>query len=413
MKTVNEKASTPIGSVMRHNLCMRIVPLLLLITACGGRVTQPTLPQAPAAVPASDLAAAKHGAPRADAQDAAHLAAKDPRVVDLDIIRIRATASGPGGDKELTSVASADLFRAAGDAVAAGRTQEAMTRYRQLVSEFPESLYAPVSLFNIAAIYDKQGDMPNTIATLRELVKTYPQTHESIEGQLFIAALQADHQQFADAAKTLDEALARQGLTFADRIEAQARKGYVELEQKHYDIADTALAGAIAEWRKAPHIEDPYYIAMAHYYRGELAHRRFADAPVRLPDDQLLADLEAKRVLAVQAYDRWKDALQFKHAYWATAAGYQMSQIFVELWQITVTAPYPTRLAPSDRARYLTEVHQRVREHLAKALEGHRMNVELAKAYGVDTTWSKGSEQQAVKVMQLLARDSAGDYVTP
>jgi TolA-binding protein len=413
METVNEKASTPIGSVMRHNLCMRIAPLLLFIAACGARATQPTLPPAPAAVPASDLAAAKQGAPRADAQDAAHLAAKDPRVVDLDIIRIRATSSGPGGDKELTSVASADLFRAAGDAVKDGRTQEAMTRYRQLVAEFPDSLYAPVSLFNIAAIYDKQGDMPNTVATLRELVKTYPTTHESIEGHLFIAALQADHQQFADAARTLDEVLGRQGLTFADRIEAQARKGYVELEQKHYDVADAALAGAIAEWRKAPHVEDPYYIAMAHYYRGELAHRRFADAPVRLPDDQLLADLEAKRVLAVQAYDRWKEALQFKHAYWATASGYQMSQIFVELWQITVTAPYPTRLAPADRAKYLGEVHQRVREHLAKALEGHRMNVELAKAYGVDTTWSKGSEQQAVKVMQMLARDSAGDYVTP
>ena len=399
---------------MRHNLCMRFAPLVLFITvtACGGRATQPTLPQSPAVVPASDLAAAKR-TPRADTADAAHLAAKDPRVVDLDIIRIRATSSGPGGDKEMTSVASADLFRDAGEAVKAGRTQEAITRYRQLVAEFPDSIYAPVALFNIAAIFDQQGNMPDTIATLRELVKTYPDAHESIEGHLFIAALQADHQQYADASKTLDEVLARQNLTFADRIEAHARKGYVELEQTHYDASDAELTAAIAEWRKAPHIEDPYYIAMAHYYLGELAHKKFADAPVRLPDDQLLADLEVKRVLAVQAYDRWKDALHFKHAYWATASGYQMSQIFVELWQVTVTAPYPTRLAPADRAKYITDVHQRVREHLAKALEGHRMNVELAKAYGVDTAWSKGSEQQAVKVMQMLARDSAGDYVTP
>jgi predicted negative regulator of RcsB-dependent stress response len=399
---------------MRHNLCMRFAPLVLVITvtSCGGRATQPTLPRSPAVVPASDLAAAK-STPRADTADAAHLAAKDPRVVDLDIIRIRATSSGPGGDKEMTSVASADLFRDAGEAVKAGRTQEAITRYRQLIAEFPDSIYAPVSLFNIAAIFDQQGNMPDTIATLRELVKTYPDAHESIEGHLFIAALQADHQQFADATRTLDEVLARQNLTFADRIEAHARKGYVELEQAHYDASDAELTAAIAEWRKAPHIEDPYYIAMAHYYRGELAHKKFAAAPVRLPDDQLLADLEVKRVLAVQAYDRWKDALQFKHAYWATASGYQMSQIFVELWQVTVTAPYPTRLAPADRAKYITDVHERVREHLAKALEGHRMNVELAKAYGVDTAWSKGSEQQAVKVMQMLARDSSGDYVTP
>ena len=41
------------------------------------------------------------------------------------------------------------------------------------------------------------------------------------------------------------------------------------------------------------------------------------------------------------------------------------------------------------------------------------MNVELAKAYGVETTWSKGSEQRPSQIMELLADDSAGHYVTP
>ena len=61
----------------------------------------------------------------------------------------------------------------------------------------------------------------------------------------------------------------------------------------------------------------------------------------------------------------------------------------------------------------LRDDRDRVREHLSKALEGHRMNVELAKAFGVDTTWSKGSEQRAVEIMTMLARDAAGQYVTP
>jgi hypothetical protein len=41
------------------------------------------------------------------------------------------------------------------------------------------------------------------------------------------------------------------------------------------------------------------------------------------------------------------------------------------------------------------------------------MNVELAKAFGVETQWSKASAQRAVQVMQLLARESSGQYVTP
>lgn len=389
----------------------RALLVLVLVAACGGSAKKDTLPSpAPPIAPADDLLVAKSGAPKADPSDSS-LTAKDPRVVDLDIIKIR--ANGPPGSDTMTSVASADLFRMANEAAKDGRTESAIQQYRQLMHEFPDSLYAPISLFNIAAIYDGRADMPQTIATLRELVKTYPLARESIEGHLFIVALQADKKQWAEALSTIDEVLARSNLTYADRIEAYARKGYVLTEQKQLDAADTALAAAIAEWRKAPRIEDPYYIAMAHYYRGEVFHQKFLDLRLRSGDDEMVADLEQKRVFAVQAYDRWRESLAFKHAYWATASGYQMSQIFVELWEAHVKAPYPKRVAVDARKTYVTEVHERVKEHLAKALEGHRMNVELAKAYGVDTAWSKGSEVRAVQIMELIARESAGNYTMP
>jgi tetratricopeptide (TPR) repeat protein len=386
---------------------MRSLLLVMVAAACGGRPAPSTLPvRTPTEAPAHDLAQGKPDKP------ADHPAAKDPRVVDLDIIRISAKETSPG-NVELEHVATADLFKQANDAAKSGATGQAMALYRRIVTEFPESQFAPVSLFNIAAIYDGQGDLANTIATLRDLVKTYPDSRESIDGHLYIAALQAQHEQFAEANATLDEALARPNLTYADRVEAYARKGYVLIELHKYDEADTALQAAQAQWRAANHIDDPYYIAMASYYRGELAHRKFLEAPVRLPDDQEVADLEAKRVLAVQAYDFWKQALDFRQAYWATASGYQMSQIFVELWEATVKAPYPKKIAEATRAQYVTDVHERVREHLEKALEGHRMNVELAKAYGVDTEWSKASETRAAQVMEMLANEAAGKYVTP
>jgi TolA-binding protein len=390
-----------------------LLPLvLLLVAACGARTAKTTLPtQTPTVAPARDLADAKNGAPVKPTD--AHLVAKDPRIVDLDIIRITASSRGVGADPHMDHVATADLFKTANDAAKAGETERAINLYRKLVSEFPESQYAPVALFNIAAIYDGRAELDSTIATLRELVKAYPNARESVDGHLYIAALQTDHDKFADALKTLDEILPRQSLTYADRIEAFARKGYVLIELRRYEDAEAALTAAVGEWRKVTRLDDPYYIAMAHYYRGELAHRKFIDAPARLPDDVLIADLDKKRVLAVAAYDRWKEALGFKQAYWATASGYQMSQIFVELWEAHVKAPYPKRIDAGTRGKYVIEVHDRVREHLDKALEGHRMNVELAKAYGVDTTWSKASAVKAAEVMELLARESSGQYVTP
>ena len=390
---------------------MRSLLFVLVLAACGARPAKTTTPPV-TQQPAQDLAAAK-ATPPPKGDESSHLVAKDPRIVDLDIIRITASSRGVGGEPQLDHVATADLFKQATDAVKAGETEKAINLYRRIVTEFPESQFAPVCLFNIAAIYDGRADLAATISTLRELVKTYPNARESVDGHLYIAALQSDHDQFADALVTVDEILPRTNLTYADRIEALARKGYILIELHRYEDAEAALDAAIAEWKKAPHLEDPYYIAMASYYRGELAHKKFQEAPVRLPDDQEVADLEAKRVLAVQAYDRWKEALGFKQAYWATASGYQMSQIFVELWEAHVKAPYPKRIDNATRSKYIADVHDNVREHLSKALEGHRMNVELAKAYGVETSWSKASAVRAAEVMELMARDQPGTYVTP
>jgi hypothetical protein len=41
------------------------------------------------------------------------------------------------------------------------------------------------------------------------------------------------------------------------------------------------------------------------------------------------------------------------------------------------------------------------------------MNVQLAKAYGVETTWSRGSAQQAVEIVDLIAKDNGGSYLMP
>jgi len=90
-----------------------------------------------------------------------------------------------------------------------------------------------------------------------------------------------------------------------------------------------------------------------------------------------------------------------------------MSQIFVEFWQATVKAPYPTDLDVRARPGYVAEVHARVRDHLEQALEGHRMNVELGAAFQVQTIWADASKTRAAEIMTLLARDAAGTYVTP
>src|SRR5689334_11705550 len=97
-----------------RSLC-RLLPVVLLVAACGSRApARSTLPPpGPTAAPASDLAAAKQQAPR---ESDGKLVAKDPRIVDLDIIRITATSRGVGGEPELEHVSTADIFKDATEA---------------------------------------------------------------------------------------------------------------------------------------------------------------------------------------------------------------------------------------------------------------------------------------------------------
>lgn len=385
-----------------------LLTLVLALVACGGpgasapRATLPPSSQAPA----RDLASAKPQ--RADPS-----AAPDPRVIDLDTIRIQVVGQTPTGEPELAAVATADLFNEASAAWKQGQGDVAIGLFRRLATEFPESSYAPLALYNIAAIYDRRRDLSATIAVLRELIAAHPTARKAIEARLFLAALLAEHKRWAESVAELEAALASSSLTFSDRVEALARKGYALIELARLDDAEVALAAAVDQWRRAVRLEDPYFVAMAQYYRGVVTHRRFQAIKVALPDDNLGVSLNAKSLLAAAAYDRWREALGHRHAYWATAAGYQMSQIFFELWEAAVLAPYPTSMSREARPHYVVEVHQRVREHLLKSIEGHRMNLELASAYGVTTSWSDASRAQLAKVQEIIDRESRGIYLEP
>ncbi len=384
-----------------------LLTMVLVLVACAGssapRATLPPSSQAPA----QDLASAKPEPTEPG------VAAPDPRVIDLDTIRIQVVGKTPTGEAELAAVATADLFNEASAAWKQGQGDAAIGLFRRLAAEFPESSYAPLALYNVAAIYDRRRDLSATLTVLRELIATYPAARKAVEARLFLAALLAEHKRWTESVTELDGALASSSLTFGDRVEALARKGYALIELARLDDADVALAAAIEQWRRAVRLDDPYFVAMAQYYRGVVTYRRFQAIRVTLPDDNLGTSLAAKAALAATAYDRWREALGHRHAYWATAAGYQMSQIFFELWEAAVRAPYPSAMSREARPPYVVEVHQRVAEHLSKALEGHRMNVELAEAYGVTTSWSDASRTQVAKLQEIIDRETRGLYLEP
>jgi tetratricopeptide (TPR) repeat protein len=327
---------------------------------------------------------------------------------DLEEIRLSASASG-----DITATAPSQLLDQAKAALDAGNAQEAIALYRKLAVDFPTSKLAPAALFNVGVVIENLGDVPGAIVAYREVVAAYPVGRESLDAHLRAAGLEAEKKAWQDSERTLREVDARKDVSNIDRIEVKARLGYVLLMQDRAADARIELDAAIAAWRKATRVDDRYYIAMAYYYLGELAHRDFEKVILRSADTMLKADLVKKEELAAQAYDRWRQALEMKDPYWALASGYRMSHVFMELWLMAVRAPLPDGLDPAAKNIYAVEVHDRVRRHLHTALEGHEMNVKLAKAYGDDNAWSEASKVRAAEIAAILARESKGEIVVP
>jgi len=397
---------------MPRRACLAAL-LTLALAACGPRArsTTPTPPAPTDATtdlaPADDLATATQGPrPTGDAGGRPGTG----RGAHYDLEEIRLVPNSAGG---IDAIAPSTLLDQAKAALDAGHPTEAMALYRQLAADFPTSRLAPAALFNVGVIHENLGDTRSAIAAYRDLVARFPRGRESLDGHLRVAGLEAEASAWIASEKTLREIAARDDVSFLDRIEINARLGYVLMEQGRAADARLALEAAVAAWRRATHVDDPYFIAMAHYYLGELAAREFAAVPLRSADELLKADLVAKEKLAAAAYDRWKQALEQKDPYWALAAGYRMSQIFMELWETAVRAPYPDGLSVEARALYVSEVHERVRRHLHTALEGHDMNVKLAAAYGVDNAWSRASKVKAGEITAILAREAKGEAVVP
>ncbi len=343
---------------------------------------------------------------------------KSPPEIDLEPLRIR-VVTGPGGEQTLEHYDARMLLDRGNQALAEGRWDDALRIYDQLVAEFPHASVLPLAHFNAAQALEGKRQWDQAIARYRLVISSGAEPRDATDAAVRIGVIQSELERWGDAAAQFESLLARTDLEPGDRIEAMARLGYVLVEQKAYVRAEKVLSEAVSYYSRVAQtreLETNYYVAMAYYYLANIPHRQAREVPLRVTstkDEQLHKDLEAKRKLLVLAYDRYVVALQRRNPYWATAAGYQMSQMFKDFWDDVVTAPLPANLSAREAGFYKRALHDYVRDYLEKAMYGHTKNVELAQAYRTSTEWSRASEVRAKQIAEILSREGRGELVVP
>ena len=385
--------------------CRNAVVVTALLSACGGAVKgKPTSGARPSGASSNPTTPATEGV--------------GENVHHLDPIRIRVVGKNDKGEPELIAFDARGLLDEGNEALSSGQLSVALARYRALIQEFPRSELVTPALYNVGLVFERMRKFDQAIKAYRKVIAHDAKSRDAVDGHVRIGAVLGQKRRFAEAAKEFERMLDRTDLRPNDRVEGMARLGWVLLEQKLYARAEAVLKEARDYYRRTSSSVDfdtNYFGAMAGYYLGQIPHRQAMAVPLRVVagHKQLERDIDQKVGLLLTAYDRYHETVKVYNAYWSTAAGYQMSQMYKEFWDAIVLAALPPHLTPAQAKRYTAELHRRGMMFLKKALEGHGQNIELAKAFKTTTEWSEASRVRANEITAILARETSGEFVKP
>jgi hypothetical protein len=172
-----------------------------------------------------------------------------------------------------------------------------------------------------------------------------------------------------------------------------------------FGASERTLREAIALFKKheqEERLDTDFFIGMAAYYVGEIAHAQYRALPVRLPEKRMADDLEAKARMLLVAQARYLDAMRMNNSEWATAAGFQIATLYRELYDDLVGAPIPPEFDAERAEIYRDEVKKRVKNLLNRAFSVHEKNVLMAERLGVKNDWVRRSNEQMEQLQKLL-----------
>lgn len=338
------------------------------------------------------------------------------KIIHLEPIRIEVVDSS-GGTPKVEATDARSLFDAGNQALVGGKYEEALLHFDRLLADFPSSELAVLALYNAGLALEGLGRHDAAIDRYRGILTRAKTGRDSRDAHIRAVAVLAELERWPQARKLIGEFLGRGDLSASDQIEGWARQGFIQVEIGDYRDAEDALARALelanVEEAAGRPLESAYFVAMAHFYLGEIPRRQYAVMPIRLPESQMKKDLNHKAELVLLATERYDRAIKTGHLYWATAAGYQIAAMQAEFRDAIVLAPIPRYLSREAAVVYERRVHKEARQFLEKALRIHQQTVELANLYKTTTTWSDAAVLRAQEIATVLARESSGELIKP
>lgn len=327
--------------------------------------------------------------------------------IEMEDLHITVGKNAKNGDEDFEAYDAPTLFREADALFEADKFADAAQKYEKLVVEFSDSPFAPPALFNAALSLEALGRYGEASDRYKQVVALFPSSKNAKDAALRQAACLAEVGKWVQSAEALALVEKRDDLTLSDRLETMARHGLALFELKDLSGAEAKFAQSLAIYEAHKAEEQPqnnFFLAMSQFYVAHIAHQRFRDLPLRLPQKQLALDLDSKAKTFLLANTKYVETIKLKNPTWATAAGFHVGTLYRELYDAMIAAPVPTEVAKTDsKVFYDLLLREQLRHLLTKAKDVLESNVKMAERVGVKNGWVERSTEQLGELDKLLS----------
>ncbi|MFC1654221.1 hypothetical protein ACFL2F_00330 [Myxococcota bacterium] len=298
-----------------------------------------------------------------------------------------------------------------------GRCDRAVAFYDRLLEEFSSSRYFSAAAFNAGRCLEELDRNEEAVQRYRIITRGLEKSKDWVDAGFRESMCLASLGKPKEASELLEKLVNREDLTVSDRIDALVLKGEALKKMGELVKAESAFRRALRIYRQRERDEylDPVPAARAEFRLSELTEERYQASPLRLPEEQMQTDLEAKATLLLQAQGGYLRTIRYGDPEWATAAGYRVGNLYLHLHQAMEQAPVPQDLSEEEIKIYKNVLRKRTAVLLRKALKVFQMTVDLAERTFIQNRWTKAARQQVdfVKTQVLSLYEDLPDSKPP
>jgi len=327
----------------------------------------------------------------------------------------RVEARGAGETLIVEAFTASELFAAAATALREGDLGQAIGLYDRLLAGFPDSVLAPLALYNRGLAHDGREEYAAAAEDYRLLVTNHPASRDVTAALFRLGQALEQQADYGGAEPVYARILAeRIDLEELSRVEALAHRGRCLYELGRFDEAALALDEAVVRQASGVGISPTapvFHQAMAQFYLGAIGHERMRRVALPADEARVGIALEEKCGLLLRAQHAYSRTIAIGHPHWASAAAYRIGALYRELWDDLTAAPPPPDLDAMAREIYAEVLRDRIHVLLEKAVTQWERTLKLAARLELNNEWIDRARADLAAIRARLTAECAARQV--